>query len=940
MMPLSPSPEALLLEHCNEILLLVDGASLAIRMANQGALRHLGYRLEALEGRPITDIECSLADIFFWEDVRQGIAPEMQGADATYLMANGELLSVTRNISRADDHSGLLVICATPVGQLRRTEAELADMGARLRATLEATADGILLMDRSGAIVNMNRRLSCLWQIPEALLLAHDDQAIQSYLASRMADPEAYLRRMAEIRPDEEDETLDVLQLADGQYFERKSRPARQNQLIIGRVFSFTDITARKTSETRLKLAASVFTHAQEGIMITDPHGTIVDVNETFTRITGYSRAEALQHNARILSSGRQGPEFYAALWRDLSLKGHWQGEIWNRRKDGTLYAEMLNIAAVRNEAGQICHYVALFSDITTIKEHQSQLERIAHYDALTGMPNRVLLADRLQQAIARTRRDSKLMALVYLDLDGFKEVNDTHGHETGDELLIAISQRLKDTLRAGDTLARLGGDEFVVVLTDLDGMEECKLVLERLLRAAAASIPIKGVALQLSASLGVTLFPHDGSDADTLLRHADQAMYQAKQGGKNRYHLFDPERDRQAKTHWESISRLTQALEQREFELFYQPKVHMRSGQVMGAEALLRWRHPERGLVAPGEFLPMIEGTDLIAQIGDWVMDTALAQMSQWQQAGLKMPVSVNIAAHHLQKEDFLPRLLEKLARHPDIPPTWLELEVLETAALEGIAHISRVIEGCRALGVDFSLDDFGTGYSSLTYLKRLPAGVLKIDQSFVRDMLWDTEDLAIVEGVIGLAAAFRRSAIAEGVESAAHGALLLRLGCELGQGYGIARPMPADQVLDWVRTWQPEQSWQAPHNAPLSRDDMATAYAEVDLRHWCRALEHHLLGAIPAPPPLASPECHFGQWYAGAGRARYQEQALFAPLGELHEQLHQLGNRLVAEKAAGRETDLEPALAQLLELQDQLIAGLQQLPLALHPTPRPGTA
>lgn len=924
------SPESLLLEHCNEILLLVDGTSLTIRKANRGALRHLGYNEAELLGRPITDIECSLSDVFFWEDVRQGIAPEVRDAEASYLTASGELLSATKNISRAHDNSGLLVICATPVGQLRRTEAELADTGAHLRATLEATADGILLVDRQGAILNMNQRFSSLWQIPAPLLLAHDDQAIQDYLASRMADPEAYRRRMAEIRPDGEDETHDILQLASGQFFERKSRPARQQNFIIGRVFSFTDITERKTSEARLQLAASVFTHAQEGIMITDPEGTIVEVNDTFTRITGYSRGEALQHNARLLSSGRQGPEFYAGLWYDLIHKGHWQGEIWNRRKDGGHFAALLNITAVRDETGRVRHYVALFSDITASKEHQSQLERIAHYDALTGVPNRVLLADRLQQAITRTRRDDRLMALVYLDLDGFKEVNDTHGHETGDELLIAISQRLNDTLRAGDTLARLGGDEFVAVLTDLSSMEECERVLERLLRAAASPLQIKGIPLQLSASLGVTLYPHDGSDADTLLRHADQAMYQAKQAGRNRYHLFDPERDRQAKTHWESISRLTHALEQGEFELFYQPKVHMRQGRVVGAEALLRWRHPERGLVSPGEFLPVLEGTELIARIGDWALDKAIAQMSQWHRNGLKLPVSVNIAAHHLQQEDFLPRLRDKLARHPDIPPAWLELEVLETAALEGIAHVSRVIEGCKALGVAFSLDDFGTGYSSLTYLKRLPAGVLKIDQSFVRDMLWDTEDLAIVEGVIGLAAAFRRQVIAEGVESAAHADLLLRLGCELAQGYGIARPMPAEQLPAWIQSWQPEPGWADARLLPLNREDMGTAYAEVDLRHWCRALELHLRGDLPAPPLLSPQECRFGRWYEGAAARRYGEQALFARLGKLHLRLHALGDRLVADNRAGRIRQIASRLSELQAIRDALIDGLKQLPLA----------
>ncbi|MBN9423591.1 MAG: hypothetical protein BGO63_11840 [Candidatus Accumulibacter sp. 66-26] len=917
----------LLVEHCNEILLLVDPATLDIRSANAAALRHLGYARTELLGRPITDIECALTDVFYWEEVRQGIAPEVHDAEGSYLRADGGLLLATKTITRAAGDSGWLVVCAVPVGKLRRTEDELADMGARLRATLEATADGILLVDRAGAIVNMNRRFSLLWEIPDALLLAHDDAAVYAYMASRARDPQAYRRRAAEIRPDSDDETSDLLYLAGGQVFECKSRPARQRKLIIGRVFSFTDITERKAAEARLKLAASVFTHAHEGIMITDTTGCIVEVNDTFTRITGYAREEALGQRARMLSSGRQGPEFYAAMWRDLTSVGHWHGELWNKRKSGEMYAEKLSIAAVRDGSDQSQHYVALFSDITDLKEHQRQLEHMAHYDALTGMPNRVLLADRLKQAIVHTRRRRKLLALVYLDLDGFKEVNDAHGHDAGDQLLITIAQRLKEALREGDTLARLGGDEFVAVLTDLRDKGECEAILQRLLQAAASPVRVRRRTLQLSASLGVTLYPQDGGDADTLLRHADQAMYQAKQAGKNRYHLFDPERDRQTQTHRESQKNIAQALARREFVLYYQPKVNMRTGEVVGAEALIRWQHPERGLVAPGEFLPFVEGHDLIAHIGDWVLDTALAQMAAWRREGLDLAVSVNIAAHHLQQENFLVRLDEKLLAHPEVPPGRLELEVLETAALEGIAQISRLIEGCRALGVSFSLDDFGTGYSSLTYLKRLPATVLKIDQSFVRDMLWDTEDLAIVEGVIGLAAAFRRTVIAEGVETAEHGELLLRLGCDLAQGYGIARPMPAAALPAWVAGWQPEPVWAACRNTFVSRDDLPLTYAEVDHRNWVKALETCLADAALAPPPLAVDECRFGIWYHGDGQRRYGHLPEFIAIAPVHEAVHAIGRELLALRAADRVAQARARMGELHAARDALITHLHAL-------------
>lgn len=549
--------------------------------------------------------------------------------------------------------------------------------------------------------------------------------------------------------------------------------------------------------EARLQLAASVFTHAREGIIITDADGTIVEVNDTFTRITGYPREEALGQNPQMLQSGRHGPEYYAAMGKTLIEKGHWTGEAWNRRKNGEVYAELLTISAVQDATGKTRNYVALFTDITAMKEHEQQLEHIAHHDALTSLPNRVLLADSLQQAMVQSQRRNRSLAVVYFDLDGFKAVNDTHGHDVGDELLIAIAQRMKDALREGDTLARIGGDEFVAVLVDLERPQDCETVLERLLQAAADPVTVRQQVLHVSASIGVTLYPQDGANAD-------QAMYQAKQAGKNRYHLFDVDQDAAVQTQRESLEHIRRALDQREFVLYYQPKVNMKIGEVIGAEALIRWQHPERGLLPPAAFLPIIEDHTISVELGEWVIDTALTQMTEWHAAGLNIPVSVNIGARQLQQDDFATRLSELIAAHPDVQPCCLELEVLETSVLEDMAQVSEVLHACRAIGVRFVLDDFGTGYSSLTYLKRLPAELLKIDQSFVRGMLDDRGDLAIVEGVMGLARAFRREVIAEGVETVAHGDLLLSLGRELAQGYGIARPMPAAELPGWVAIWR----------------------------------------------------------------------------------------------------------------------------------------
>ena len=572
------------------------------------------------------------------------------------------------------------------------------------------------------------------------------------------------------------------------------------------------DITERKQAEQRLRLTASVFTHAREGITITDPKGVILDVNASFSRITGYSRDEVLGQTPRMLSSGHHFAGFYQEMWHQLLTTGQWYGEIWNRRKNGEVFAEMLNITAVRDASGQTQNYVALFSDITAIKRHERELEHIAHYDVLTGLPNRVLLADRLRQAMTQASRREQQVAVVYLDLDGFKTVNDRYGHEAGDQLLMTVATRMKAALRDCDTLGRIGGDEFVAVLIDLDDSQACVPLLTRLLEAAADSVTQGELVLQISASLGVTLYPQaDDLEADQLLRQADQAMYQAKLAGKNRYHFFDDAQDRQARGQHETLTRIRQALARNEFVLFYQPKINMRSGALIGVEALIRWQHPQQGLLAPARFLPAIEDHPLAVDVGEWVLATALAQIAQWQAAGLDLAVSVNVGARQLQQPNFVARLRALLVAQPQVQPGQLEIEVLETSALQDIQGVSRVIQDCHDMGVRFALDDFGTGYSSLTYLKRLPVAVLKIDQSFVRDMLVDADDLAILQGIIGLASAFRRQVIAEGVETAAHGQRLLQLGCDLGQGYGIARPMPAGEVMGWAQRWRLAPTWAA---------------------------------------------------------------------------------------------------------------------------------
>ena len=450
-------------------------------------------------------------------------------------------------------------------------------------------------------------------------------------------------------------------------------------------------------------------------------------------------------------------------------------------------------------------------------KEHERELEQAVHYDALTRLPNRVMLIEKMRLGMAQTQLSGEWMTVCYLDIDDFKPVNDTHGQEVGDNLLINVAECLRRCLGAGDTLARIGGDEFVLLLF---GPQSDKALAERLqeiqkrLKTPFAS---DTWSLTVSVSMGVVVYPSDSVDLDILLRHAAQAMMQAKQTGKGQIQRFDPARDKKVRTHKELVRQMRAALLRREFVLHYQPKVDLGHGRVVGAEALIRWQHPQRGLLPPAAFLPEVENDPFMVELGDWVICEALQQMVRWHAQGLDIAVSVNVAAQQLAQPNFIERLREQLAVCPEIGRDRLELELLETSALDDMTKVEQMIAACRALGVGFSLDDFGTGYSSLTYLRRLSADTLKIDQSFVRDMLQNPGDQAIVSGVIGLARAFKRKVIAEGVETPAHGQALLKLGCAQVQGYGIARPMPAHTMPDWVRQW-PDAAWAAVMNGTFN--------------------------------------------------------------------------------------------------------------------------
>ncbi len=590
-----------------------------------------------------------------------------------------------------------------------------------------------------------------------------------------------------------------------------------QSGLPVRLLATLADVQNRHDSQERQLMSVSLFRHLHEGLLITDDKLHALDVNPAYTQILGVPRDEVLGTVPSLLRPTPADPiarQQRAAMWASLSEHGHWRGELLERRRNGELCTLQATISTVRGptqdaQTPSLKYHVLVISDITVQQAQRERLERQAHFDELTRLPNRARLSELLDDAMRAADRDGFLLAVCYLDLDRFKPVNDRFGHAAGDRLLAELAGRLRSALRSrehwADSAARLGGDEFVLLLR-AGTLEEARLAVERVLRVVSQPYVVEPGQdpVQVTASMGATVYPLDRSDADTLLRHADHAMYGAKQSGRNGYLFFDPEHRRRTEQRVMAIGRIQEALDQQEFILYYQPKVDMRSGRVLGFEALLRWEHPQQGLVAPMQFLPLIENTGLTSRVGDWVLSQALEHLSQWRRDGLDFSVSVNVSARHLQEPDFAQRLAELLARHSAPLARHVEIEMLETAAHADIEATSALVARCQAIGVRFALDDFGTGYSTLTYLKRLPVDVLKIDRSFVHHMLDDSQDRAIVEGVIGLARTFGCTVVAEGVESPAQARTLLELGCDIGQGTGIAAPMPAAQVANWVRDYK----------------------------------------------------------------------------------------------------------------------------------------
>ena len=655
----------------------------------------------------------------------------------------------------------------------------------------------------------------------------------------------------------------------------------------------------REAAEKRLKLLAQVFTDSREAIIITDEKTHIIDVNPAFTEMTGYSLKEALGQNPIALkTAANELPQPYEGLLHSLDRHGYWKGEAWNRKKNGELYAEYMTISALKDEEGKTLNFVGISLDITRSKEQQKELQMMAHYDGLTGLPNRTLFSDRFTQAVAHSKRFDTFLAVCFIDLDDFKPVNDLYGHSVGDQLLIDVSGRLKSSIREEDTVSRQGGDEFTLILGDLNAFPPCEEMLLRIIDALAKPYHINGNEIVISASLGLTLFPHDNNDVDTLVRHADQAMYQAKLAGKNRYHLFDPDIDLETSQKHLQLSEIQLALSDAQFCLYYQPKVNMETGLVYGAEALIRWQHPEKGLVPPLDFLPIIADTALEITVGEWVIEQALSQMNIWNQQGLTLDVSVNIASHHLRSTRFSSHLQAALSKWPTIKPSQLQLEVLESSQLGDIDQICSIIEFCQNdIGVQVALDDFGTGYSSLTHLRNLPAQIIKVDQTFVRNMLDNSDDYAIIDGIIGLADSFDRDVIAEGVETTEHGLMLMLMGCNHAQGYGIARPMPAEEVNSWVKNYIPNEEWINLNHSNSSHKVRRNQLLVLISKQWIKLFEAAIYSCsneVKKWPIMDQANCPCGSWLNREKHEKMFDEQWFLEIDAIHSQIHALADSI----------------------------------------------
>ncbi len=716
----------------------------------------------------------------------------------TLLLLLATMLLLNYDIHRARQNALLVEELKSLNRQLRSEAGKMAEeMTESLRQTAQQDRLLATIVEQSGeAIVttDVHQRISN-WNAAAEKVFGYRFDEVQGNtlefldMESVSAAQEDYYRSQTR-----NGDTIHVLQTA--------SPLLNDSGECIGEILMFHDVTRERQDHEQLQLWSLVYRHSGEAIVISDASNRILSVNESFTRITGFSAEEAIGQNPNLLASGRHTPEFYQQMWETLQSEGHWKGEIWNKRKDDSVYPEWITITTLRDESGKPTNYIAIFSDASSYKEKEARIHFLAHHDALTGLPNRTLLQDRLEQAVSKARRDGDKIAILFIDLDRFKVINDTLGHHVGDLLLKEVAQRLNASVRDSDTVCRQGGDEFIIVLPEIEEMSDVAHVAQKILENISNEFLLEGEHLRVTPSIGISVFPDDAERIDVLIKNADTAMYHAKESGRANFQFFTESLNTILTERLELERDLASALANNELELYFQPQVDLISGKLLGAESLLRWHHPVRGFVPPDLFIPIAEEAGLINSIGLWVLEEMLRKAEAWkfdrQFNGIVF--SANVSPRQLDDISFVENV-EKLFRRYNYPPECIELEVTETAVMEDIHRSITTLSELKELGLHLAVDDFGTGYSSLNYLKRLPIDRLKIDRSFISDIPEDKNDVTITRAIINLAQTLNLGVIAEGVETEEQANFLRQAKCHEAQGYLYSRPLSAADFVEFVR-------------------------------------------------------------------------------------------------------------------------------------------
>ncbi len=788
-----------LIEGMLEAVWLVDPIELRIVAANRAAETLLGAAPGIFVGQPVIDLAATPEDMFFWEDVAAGLSDQI--FSATLLRRqDGATVQVERRVSlvKLGQEASIYVVAARDESAQRRVENELEKLIAELRATLESTADGILVADLEGAIRGYNQRFAEMWDLPHDLLTQRNDAAIYAWMYQCALDTEHYAERLGAINRSPLLEATDVLVLRSGHVLERVTLPQYARGRPIGRVFSYRDITRRLADEARLQLASKVFESSLDAIFVTDATHRIIAVNPSCERLTGYSQAELLEQPTRAFFSDLSEDAFIDHLMRQLNMEGLWEGEVWNRRKNGKSYLCLASMVRVQDDQGASIHYIGFFKDLSETHAARKRIEELAYNDALTGLPNRLLLAERIEHALNFADRNGGFCAVLFLDLDHFKHINDSLGHHFGDRVLIEVSERLKDCLRHIDTAARLGGDEFVLLLNQVDA-RGTEITARRILEALARPFTLDDMTFTVTCSIGIALYPGDGVSMDDLIKNADSAMYHVKERGRSDFRFYQRQMNVGLLSRMKLDHAMRLALENNEFRLHYQPQVDLASGNIFGAEALIRWHDKELGNIPPARFIPVAEETGVIVAIGNWVLAEAVRQCAQWHARGWPLTMAVNVSALQFQQANFVEGVAEVL-RVSSLPPAMLELELTETILLRDVDGALARLDSLAKLGVQMSIDDFGTGYSSLSYLKRFPIHKLKIDRSFIADLSINDSDAAIVTAIINMARALKLRVIAEGVETEMQRHFLVSAGCDEFQGFLCQPALPSEEFEQFI--------------------------------------------------------------------------------------------------------------------------------------------